>query len=68
MTFLGLGTNLILKKTFLEKQMKIIFLFFLVFTKDFPARCTVQVAKIGLDARVEIEVVAVTGDVKYTSN
>lgn len=34
------------------------------FTSDFPARSFLQVAKLPLDACVEIEAIAVTGDVK----
>ncbi|XP_050299917.1 rutC family protein UK114 [Anthonomus grandis grandis] len=34
------------------------------FTKDFPARSAVQVAKLPLNARVEIEVVAAVGTLK----
>ncbi|ENN71586.1 rutC family protein UK114 [Dendroctonus ponderosae] len=34
------------------------------FTKDYPARSAVQVAKLPLNARVEIEVVAAVGTVK----
>ncbi|KAJ6636199.1 RutC family protein [Pseudolycoriella hygida] len=36
-----------------------------VFTKDYPARSCVQIAKIGLDAKVELEVIALTGDVEF---
>lgn len=35
-----------------------------VFTKDFPARSTFQVGKLPLGAKVEIEAIAATGDVK----
>lgn len=44
------------------------FYFVPVFTKDFPARSCVQIAKIGLDAKVELEVVALTGNVKTLTN
>lgn len=37
---------------------------FAVFTKDYPARSAVQVAKLPLNAKVEIEVVAAVGTVK----
>lgn len=40
---------------------------FTVFTKDFPARSCVQVAKLPMNAKVEIEVVALTGDVQTVS-
>ncbi|XP_037040890.1 rutC family protein UK114-like isoform X1 [Bradysia coprophila] len=38
-----------------------------VFTKDFPARSCVQVAKLPMNAKVEIEVVALTGEVETVS-
>uniref|UniRef100_A0A0K8TPQ5 Putative ribonuclease uk114-like protein n=1 Tax=Tabanus bromius TaxID=304241 RepID=A0A0K8TPQ5_TABBR len=38
-----------------------------VFTHDFPARSCVQVARLPMDALVEIECVALTGDVKTVS-
>jgi len=38
-----------------------------VFTKDFPARSCVQVAKLPMNAKVEIEVIALTGDVETIS-
>jgi len=38
-----------------------------VFTKDFPARSCVQVAKLPLNAKVEIEAIALTGDVETVS-
>lgn len=40
----------------------------LVFTKDFPARSSVQIAKLPLNAAVEIEAIALTGDVKLVSS
>lgn len=39
-----------------------------VFAKDFPARSCVQVAKLPMNAKVEIEVVSLTGDVKTLAN
>lgn len=41
--------------------------YFTVFTKDFPARSCVQVAKLPMNAKVEIEVIALTGDVETVS-
>lgn len=41
--------------------------FFTVFTSNFPARSCVQVAKLPMNAKVEIEVVALTGDVETVS-
>ncbi|XP_077288500.1 reactive intermediate imine deaminase A homolog UK114 [Arctopsyche grandis] len=38
------------------------------FTKDFPARSTYQVGKLPLGAAVEIEAIALTGDVKVESS
>nr|XP_023021540.1 rutC family protein UK114 isoform X2 [Leptinotarsa decemlineata] len=38
------------------------------FTKDFPARSAFQVGKLPFNARVEIEVIAATGDVKTISS
>ncbi|KAG4065470.1 hypothetical protein HA402_002704 [Bradysia odoriphaga] len=38
-----------------------------VFTKEFPARSCVQVAKLPMNAKVEIEVVALTGEVETVS-
>uniref|UniRef100_A0A1A9VZI4 Translation initiation inhibitor n=1 Tax=Glossina brevipalpis TaxID=37001 RepID=A0A1A9VZI4_9MUSC len=38
-----------------------------VFSKDFPARSCFQVAKLPMDALVEIECTALTGDVKTIS-
>ncbi|KAJ6638199.1 RutC family protein [Pseudolycoriella hygida] len=38
-----------------------------VFPKNYPARTCVQVAKLPLNAKVEIEVVALTGDVETIS-
>uniref|UniRef100_D3TNY9 Putative translation initiation inhibitor UK114/IBM1 n=1 Tax=Glossina morsitans morsitans TaxID=37546 RepID=D3TNY9_GLOMM len=38
-----------------------------VFCKDFPARSCFQVAKLPMDALVEIECIALTGDVKTVS-
>lgn len=37
---------------------------FSVFTKDFPARSCIQVAKLPLDAAFEIEAIALTGEIK----
>lgn len=37
---------------------------FLAFSKDFPARSCFQVARLPMDALVEIECIAMTGDVK----
>ncbi|KAI8130599.1 hypothetical protein FF38_03644 [Lucilia cuprina] len=39
-----------------------------VFNKDFPARSCFQVARLPMDALVEIECVALTGDVKTVSS
>lgn len=39
-----------------------------VFHSDFPARSTIQIAKLPLDAAIEIEAIALTGDVKFESN
>lgn len=36
----------------------------IVFNKDFPARSCFQVARLPMDAMVEIECIAMTGDVK----
>lgn len=41
---------------------------FSVFTKDFPARSTYEVGKLPLGAAVEIEAIALTGDVKVESS
>lgn len=38
-----------------------------VFAKNLPARSCVQIAKIGLDAKVELEVIGLTGDVEFKS-
>ncbi|XP_055836526.1 rutC family protein UK114 [Episyrphus balteatus] len=38
-----------------------------IFTKEFPARSCFQVARLPMDALVEIECVAMTGDVKTVS-
>lgn len=38
-----------------------------MFCKDFPARSCFQVAKLPMDALVEIECIALTGDVKTVS-
>lgn len=35
-----------------------------VFAKDFPARSCLQMAKLPANAQVEIEVIALTGDVQ----
>lgn len=41
---------------------------YLVFDHDFPARSCVQVAKLPMNANVEIECIAITGDVKTESH
>lgn len=39
--------------------------FITVFSKNFPARSTVQVAKLPLNAAVEIEAIALVGEVEF---
>mgnify|MGYP003422910260 CR=1 FL=1 len=41
---------------------------FSVFTKNFPARSTYQVGKLPLGAAVEIEAIALVGEVKILNN
>jgi 2-iminobutanoate/2-iminopropanoate deaminase len=35
------------------------------FTKDFPARCCVEVAKLPMDAKIEIETIAMCGEERF---
>lgn len=62
------GITLTLKILLIAQDLKNLKLFsFTVFTKDFPARSCVQVAKLPLNAKVEIEVIALTGNVETVS-
>lgn len=49
------------------KKKKKIFVFYSVFVRNFPARTCIQVAKLPLNALVEIEAIALVGDVTTES-
>ncbi|CAD7000156.1 unnamed protein product [Ceratitis capitata] len=68
----GSGVDKVIKNTIFVKDLNdfgtVNEVYKKVFSKDFPARSCVQVARLPLDALVEIESIALIGDVVTESN